>query len=72
VRLLGPEVLVVEEFLEGLAELEDGCAIGARGLQLVRGIGAQVLQLDAVRVGVRGDRRGGEVDRNAHSVPLAK
>src|SRR5262249_14261888 len=64
-RLFRPEVLVVVELLQRLSELDDGGSVGARGLQLLSRLRAEVLQLDPPRIRLRRDRRGGEVDRDA-------
>jgi hypothetical protein len=43
VRLLRPEVLVVGELVQRLAELENGGPVRARRLQPLSGHGAQIL-----------------------------
>jgi hypothetical protein len=67
VRLARPELLVVSELLEQLAEVPDRVAPARRGRELLDRLGAQALELEAIALAALLGR-GGQVDRHGRRV----
>ena len=69
VGLVAPEVIVVDEVVQLLREGSDPALVGVCRLELIDGLLGQVLEQDAVRVGLQGHRRGGQKNGHAHVPP---
>jgi len=71
-RLLGPEVVVLDERVQRLADVGDGAPIGRRRLHLGGGLRDQVLELDPIGLRVLGDGARRHVRRDAAGVACDK